>query len=493
MNFIKFNQKSLEITKGPFQATVESLQQYKCPDWYRDAKFGIWAHWGPQAVPSAGDWYARNMYIEGSKQYEHHLENYGHPSKFGYKDIVKLWKAEHFDPNALMKMYKKAGARYFMALGVHHDNFDCWDSKYHNWNSVKMGPCKDIVGMWREAALKEGLRFGVSEHHERSYSWFNTNKNCDKEGICAGIPYDGNDPAYEDFYYEPHADDNCAYPLNPSPHFVENWYLRIKDLVERYHPEIVYMDGGVPFGEVGLAMIANYYNSNINQRGGKLEAVHLFKDVNAIFPELYHGEFFEGIATEDFECGVTDKIMSEPWQSGTHIGDWMYNRNIEYKPTSHVIHQFIDIVSKNGNMLLTLPPKPDGTLDDYCMKFLAEMDNWITVNGEAIYSTRPWKSYGEGVVQSSSGAYKEQETKYTASDFRFTQKGDSVYAFWMEWPQDNRLIVKSFAADGQNDKVEFVRLLGYDGNLEWQQKQEGLHITLPNKKPCEFAWALEVR
>ena len=489
MKHIDFNNKQLEIIDGPFDANVESLRQYKCPEWYNDAKFGVWAHWGPQAVPCAGDWYARNMYEEGSVQYKYHLENYGHPSKFGYKDIVKLWRAENFDPESLLKLYKKAGAKYFLALGVHHDNFDCWDSKYHRWNSVEMGPGKNIVQMWREATLKEGLRFGLSEHHERSYSWFNTNKGCDKEGPYAGVPYDGNDPAYVDFYYEQHDDTNYAYPKNPPPHFVENWYLRTKDLIDRYHPDIVYMDGGVPFDEVGFAMIANYYNGNI-KHNGKLEAVHLLKDIEHIYPG--HGVFYKGIGTEDYEMGIADKITSEPWQSGTHVGDWMYNRFIEYKPVIHIVHQLIEIVSKNGNLMLALPPRPDGTLDDGCINILSEMGEWLAINGDAIYSTRPWKVYGEGTAKASAGAYQEDVTKYSPVDFRFTKKGNKIYAFFMEWSDDNKLLIKSLSADGKNEKISSVSLLGYDDKIEWKQEAAGLNIILPNLKPCKYAWALEI-
>jgi len=204
--------RGYEIEEGPFEPTWESLKQFRCPEWFNDAKLGIWAHWGPQAVPGAGDWYARNMYYEGHEQYKYHLENYGHPSKFGYKDIIPLWKAENFDPDALISLYKRAGAKYFAALATHHDNFDCWDSAYHRWNSVNMGPKKDIVGLWREAALKHGLRFAVTEHMVRCYNWFITNKGCDKEGPYAGVPYDGNDPAYEDLYFPPHDDSSIGYP-----------------------------------------------------------------------------------------------------------------------------------------------------------------------------------------------------------------------------------------------------------------------------------------
>ena len=492
MGHITFDNKRLEITDGPFEATWDSLKQYKCPEWFANSKFGIWAHWGPQAVPCAGDWYARNMYIERSAQYNYHVKNYGHPSQFGYKDIIKLWKAENFEPDTLMKLYKKAGAKYFTALAVHHDNFDCWDSKYHNWNSIKFGPHKDIVGLWRDAALKEGLIFGITEHHERSYSWFNTNKGHDKNGQFAGIPYDGNDPLYEDLYYELHDDDNYAYPVAPSAKFVESWYLRIKDVVEKYNPDIIYMDGGVPFGEVGRAMIANYYNHNIKYHNGNLEAVQLLKDVNHIFTDVHHGEFVDGIGILDVELGVTEGIYKEPWQTDTYISDWFYNKFAGYKTAEQIIHLLIDTVSKNGNLLLNLALMPDGTLDDKSMKILNEITEWMAVNSEGIYDTRPWKVYGEGSTSAVIGAYKEQKTNYTSADFRFTRKGNDVYAFCMKFPENKKLLIKSFAADGKNDKVLSVKLLGYGGELEWRQDTDGLSIALPDEKPCGIAWVFKI-
>ena len=234
-----------QIRPGRFTPDWDSLQRYRCPDWFRDAKFGIWAVWGPEAVPAAGGWYARDMYIEGSAQYKYHLEHFGHPSKFGYKDIVALWKAENWNPDRLMGLYKKAGAKYFAAIANHHDNFDCWDSKHHAWNSVQKGPKKDIVGLWRAAALKHGLRFGVTEHNARSWSWFNVNKGADKHGPFVGVPYDGNDPKYADLYFPPHVENGQAYPKNPPESFIQNWFLRTRELIDNYQPDLMYYDGGV--------------------------------------------------------------------------------------------------------------------------------------------------------------------------------------------------------------------------------------------------------
>ncbi|MBN1553278.1 MAG: alpha-L-fucosidase [Phycisphaerae bacterium] len=239
----------------PFEPTWESLTTYTCPEWFRDAKFGVWAHWGPQSVPRIGDWYARNLYLEDHPQGIHHRRVYGHPSKVGWKDMVKLWKAENFNPEALIEKYKSCGAKYFSACAAHSDNFDCWNSKHHAWNSVKVGPKKDIVGLWAKATRAAGLRFGVTEHNGRSYSWFNTNKGADKTGPYAGVPYDGSDPEYVDFYSPPHDDTSCNYPLNPSEEFKESWRKRTMDLIDQYDPDLLYTDGGVPFGEIGREVI----------------------------------------------------------------------------------------------------------------------------------------------------------------------------------------------------------------------------------------------
>ena len=251
----------IEIAAGPFDASWDSLKHYRCPDWFRDAKLGIWGILGPQSLPEAGDWYARNMYIEGSQQNVFHIEHYGHPSKFGYKDLVALWKADNFDPERLMARYKNAGAKYFVVLANHHDNFDCWNSNYHAWNAVNVGPRKDIVGLWAQAAKTQGLRFGVSEHLARSYSWFNTNKGSDKKGPLAGVPYDGNDPKFADLYFPPHEDTISSYPKNPPEWWPRQWFWRMRDLIDTYQPDLMYSDGSIPFGEVGRSLFAHFYNA----------------------------------------------------------------------------------------------------------------------------------------------------------------------------------------------------------------------------------------
>ncbi|ONI43531.1 hypothetical protein AN641_09705 [Candidatus Epulonipiscioides gigas] len=483
----------LEITQGSFDTSVESLQKFKCPEWFRNAKLGFWSHWGPQCVPMFGDWYARNMYIEGHIQYKYHLEHYGHPSEFGYKDIVPLWKAEKFDPDALVAKYKKAGARYFVACAVHHDNFDVWDSKHHKWNVMNYGPKKDIVGMFKSAADKEGLPFGVTVHHERSYSWFNTNKGCDKEGDKKGVPYDGNNPAYEDFYYPPHEENHMSYPHNPSPEFVQGWYDRVKDVVEKYDVDLLYTDGGVPFGEIGRAAIANLYNHSQKVHNGELTAIYNCKNFTKKDAKRgglhFHGDYFEGIGVEDLERGVVDDIMENPWQTDTCIGKWFYRVGQEYKTAAYVVKMLCDIVSKNGNLLLNIPLKPDGTLDDIEEKFIEDFGAWMNVNSEAIYDTRPFKVFGEGkkAEKNEFTSHNEKEIEGDAQEIRFTTKPNQIFAICFGWADE--FVIKSI---DEAIEINKISMLGVDEILKFKQTPEGLVVKAPTCKPCEIAYTLKI-
>ena len=474
---------------GParFKPDAESLSTYTAPDWFRDAKFGIWSHWGPQSVPRAGDWYARNMYMQGSPQYEHHLKHYGHPVKAGYKDIIPLWKAEKFDPEALIALYKQAGARYFVSMGVHHDNFDLWDSKHHRWNATKMGPRRDIVGAWRDAALRAGLRFGVSEHLGASYSWLAPSHGRDQAGPQQGAAYDGADPAYADLYHpahqEPYANSDSWYAKNPAWH--RQWYDRISDLVTRYQPDLLYTDGGIPFGAVGRTLVADFYNGNMAAHQGKLEAVYNHKDIGS-------GEFLRKAGVQDVERGVMEGINPLPWQTDTSIGDWFYSEGYQYKKTADVVYMLADIVSKNGNLLLNIVQYPDGSLPPECRQFVVEMAAWMRVNGDAIYGTRPWKIFGEGPTKAESGHFKEN-TAYTPADIRFTTKGGDLYAITMGQPAGEvRIAALGRKSPQQSRAVKNVTLLGSKAVLQWTQQDDSLVITLPADLPSPIASSFRI-
>jgi alpha-L-fucosidase len=514
------------IAKGVFAPSWESFEQnYQCPEWFRDAKFGIWAHWSAQCVPEAGDWYGRRMYIQGTPQYNYHVARYGHPSKFGFMEFDNLWKAEKWEPEHLMQLYKKAGAKYFVALANHHDNFDNYNSRYHQWNSVNVGPKKDIIGTWEKIARKYGLYFGVSNHSAHAWHWFQTAYGYDGEGPLAGVRYDadrltkadgkgkwwdGLDPQelytgpsirmpdglqsakavaeWHDKYTMPWREDST--PENPQ--FAEKWFLRCQDLVDKYHPDLVYLDdSGLPFGQTGLDIVAHMYNANASLHGGKTNIVVTAKQLK--------DNQNTGIV-EDIERGYAEGIKEQPWQTCTCIGDWHYDREIykqnRYKTIGQVIHQLVDIVSKNGNLLLSIPVRGDGSIDELEVKFLEEMASWMAVNGEAIYGTRPWKVFGEGPTQVKAGMFNEGSTRFTADDIRFTRKGDALYAIILGIPGEKTITIKSLASNSSlttGNTIAGVSLLGSDASLQWHRTEQGLLVTLPGDIPCCYALGLRIR
>jgi alpha-L-fucosidase len=416
--------------------------------------------------------------MQGDRDYQHHLATYGHPSEQGYKDIIPLWKAEKWDPDRLMALYKKAGAKYFVSMGSHHDNFYLWNSKLHKWNSVQMGPKRDVVGDWQKAAQSQGLRFGVSEHLGASFNWFQVSHGADKTGPKAGVPYDGADPKYQDLYHFPAKPGDTGW-YSKDPRWQQQWFERIKELVDNYHPDLLYTDGGVPFGnEVGLSLIAHLYNADA-ARNARMEVVYTCKQKS------------EGRWIEDLERGVMPKINPDPWQTDTSIGDWYYNKNWKFRPVSWTIHMLADIVAKNGNLLLNVVQRPDGSLDPEVEEMLGQMAAWIAVHGEAIYGTRPWLVYGEGGVRYKANKFAE-DFSYTAKDIRFTTKGPTLYAIALGWPADGKLVIRSLAAPAGKLSIKSVGLLGYDGKLSWRQTDEGLVVTMPEKKTSQIACALRI-
>ena len=508
-----------------FLPTWDSLVDgYRVPDWFRDAKFGIWAHWSAQCVPEMGDWYGRNMYLQGHYQYEHHLKTYGHPTKVGFMEMQNRWKAEAWEPEALMDLYVKAGAKYFVALANHHDNFDAYDSKYHGWNSVRIGPKRDIVGTWAKAARARGLRFGVSNHSAHAWHWQQAAYGYDPEGPLAGQRYDawrltkadgkgtwweGLDP--QDLYTgrnmvmpdgittirtanEWHEQNDRYWDEKPplqNPAFTRQWFLRCRDLIDSYRPDLVYFDdSGLPLGQAGLDITAHYYNASL-QWHGKLEAV-----VNAkvLPPER------RAALVEDVERGFREGIEPLPWQTDTCIGDWHYNRGVftshSYKPAATVIHRLCDIVSKNGNLLLSIPVRGDGSIDEDERKILGDLAEWMGRNGEAIHGTRPWRSYGEGPTRVAGGMFSEgQSQPFTAQDIRFTTKGGVLYAIALAWPSSGVLRIASLAQESAlaPGAIERVEALGSTDPLSFTRSRKGLEVKLPAGLAGTPAVALKIR
>ncbi|MEO5681527.1 MAG: alpha-L-fucosidase [Chitinophagaceae bacterium] len=513
------------IAKGPFQPNWNSLQQYSVPDWFRDAKFGIWAHWGPQCQPEFGDWYARSMYIEGSRQYKYHIEKYGHPSKFGFKDVIHTWKAEKWNPEQLLALYKRAGAKYFVALANHHDNFDNYNSKYQTWNSVKYGPQKDIIGGWEKAARKNGLRFGVSVHAAHAWTWYEQSQKADKTGPMAGVPYDGKiskaqgsntwwrklDP--QDLYAQNHAlsagsDDekNIHKQWNwgngattPSKAYCDKFLNRTIDLINQYNPDLVYFDDTAlplwPVNDAGLQIAAHLYNSSI-KKNGKLDAVLNGKILD---------EEQRKCMVWDIERGQSNVIEAQPWQTDTCIGNWHYDRPLYdrhgYKTAAIVIHTLIDVVSKNGNLLLSVPVRGDGSIDSDEQAVIEGIADWMTINSEAIFGTRPWTVFGEGpaianAAPLSAQGFNEGKGKpFTAEDIRFTTKGEIIYALLLGRPGEKETIIKSMASTSaalNGRKINDVSLIGYRGKLEWHQSAAGLQVKMPVQQPSAIAVVLKI-
>lgn len=485
--------------EGPYQANWDSLLNYEAPEWYRDAKFGIWAHWSPQCVPEDSDWYARNMYIQGQRQYDDQLRRYGHPSKFGYKDLCAQWTLLNWEPEALLERYKRAGARLFLALANHHDGFDAWNSKHHAWNAQNIGPCRDVIGAWAAAARQQGLRFGVTVHAARNWWWFQVAHLCDKTGPFAGVPYDGHLSAADGQGqwwegYDPQQLYGRKHGIgeNPDPACVQNFYERVRDLVDQHDPDLLYFDNtGLPLGWAGMNIGAYFYNRNLKTRGGKMEAVLNIKGVPDKLAKA---------VVADYERGVTNRIMPWPWQSETCIGDWHYNRSRflyhYYMKPAEAIHWMVDAVSKNATFILNVPGKPDGTIDSDEQAILDAIGDWMAINGEAIYATRPWKVYGEGTHEAKSGSFAGDSTgELDARDIRFTRnkRGDVVYAIVLGWPAGD-IVIKNFglASPFQPDKARHVELLGCAQKLKWHQSAESLTVRKLPSKPCDYAYVLKV-
>jgi alpha-L-fucosidase len=490
---------------GPYQPIWDSLLQYDAPEWYRDAKFGIWAHWSPQCVPEAGDWYGRNMYREGSEQYKYHLDHYGDPSRLGYKDLCAQWTLLNWEPDALIERYKKAGARLFIALANHHDSFDAWNSKHQPWNAGAIGPHRDVVGTWAAAARKQGLRFGVTVHQARNWWWFQTAHGAGKSGPLAGVPYDGDLTMAQgkDQWWQgldPQRLYGIKHPFNALPDisYVKNFYDRTRDLIDQHDPDLLYFDNSLfPLGWGGMNIGAYFYNNNLKTRGGKMEAVINIKEV----PDRLAKSVIA-----DYERGLTSQIMPYAWQSETCIGEWHYNRGLYekpgefggYLPPRDVIHWMIDTVSKNGTFILNIPGRPDGTIDAKEIAVLDKITGWMQVNGEAIYETRPWKVYGEGPNMVKAGSFQGNSiSKLDARDIRFTRNkaGGVVYAIVLGLPTDP-ILVQSLgtASSTQPGKVQNVQLLGTDEKPAWKQTSEGLRVELPRQygPATDYAVSLKI-
>jgi alpha-L-fucosidase len=482
-----------QANDGPFRPTWESLRHYEIPQWYKDAKFGIFIHWGVYSVPGAeNEWYPRNMYKPEEGAYKNFQEHFASqdPSlkdALGYKDLIPKFRAENWDPAAWASLFKEAGARYVVPVAEHHDGFSMYDSGLSDWTAVKMGPKRDVVGELAKAVRGEGLHFGLSSHRAEHDFFFDGGRD---------IRSDVNDPKYASLYGPAHhqieGDKTTGGMMDDwtfvSPAWTSDWLARMTELVEKYKPEIVYYDwwiGQPNFRPRVQEFDAFYYN---------YAAAHGYTGV--VNFKNYAMDWTS--AVRDFERGQLASIEPAHWQTDTSISklSWGYIEHDQYQPPDFLIHQLIDIVSKNGNLLLNIGPKPDGTIPAEIVSTLKSMGVWLKANGEAIYSTTPWKIYGEGPTKVIGGAFHDQDTKpYTTEDFRFTQKGNTLYAIGMACPADGGYAtIHALGSDHEAKGLTFdsIELVGSTEKPTWMQTPEALNVKLPPSASCQYAYVLKI-
>lgn len=518
----------LPIASGPYEPTWNSIEaNYPgTPAWLRDSKFGIWVHFGPQAAGESGDWYARKLYVEGTSAYENHLKKYGHPSEVGYKEVLRDWNPAKFSPKALVDIYKDAGARFLIIQGVHHDQFDMWDSKYQAWNSTRLGPKRDFLGEWEKASRAAGIRFGITFHHEYSWWWWQTAFQSDTKGDKAGVPYDGNltledgkgkwweglDPRYlyginlREYESVAEAANSRWSPPKPgifSGHlefakwYAKWWALRMMDAVDKYRPDFIYTDGTdqQPFSGSGTGtgykcdamqrVIADFYNLTLADRG----EVDVFSIVK--FRKTTNG------TVNTCETGIPEGIKDDQaWIAETPVGDWFYGPNFVYSSDA-VIRYLLEIVARDGSFGLSIPLRPDGSMDEACHEMLHEVGEWMRVNGDGIYGSSAWKVLGEGkdgklntLPGGRIGQWQADHVFYN-TDFRFTVGKDGMLYVWcMTVPKaGDKLTIASLGTNkGLFDKkIRSVELMGTEQSVDWKQNADGLEIVYPDSVDLKTA------
>ncbi|WP_163407091.1 alpha-L-fucosidase [Flavobacterium ajazii] len=525
----------IPIAKGPFEPTWESIEKNYPgePAWLREAKFGIWVHFGPQAAGESGDWYARYLYKSDKRAYENHIKRYGHPSEVGYKEVLRDWNPTKLDPEKLTKIYQDAGARFLMIQGVHHDNYDLWNSEYQPWNSVNIGPKRDLIGEWAKACKANGMRYGVTFHHEYTWWWWQTAFGSDEEGPKKGIPYDGNLTLADGKgkWWEGY-DPKMLYGINlreykgvveaansrwsPPPAgifsnhlgyakwYATNWALRMMDVVKHYDPDFIYTDGTVegPFTGNGTgtgfkadamqSVIADFYNRSLARRG----------EVNTFSIVKFRKKTNGTVNTE--EHGIPANIKKDqPWIAETPVGDWFYAPDFTYD-SGMMIRYIIEAIARDGNAAICISLLPDGSMNEESQKMLKEVGNWMRLNGVGVYGSHAWVIPAEGEMidgklkRLPGGALKQKqaEFKFNAQDIRFTVgKNNKLYAFCMNVPEPNAQIkIKSLGTDEKHfsNKVKTVKLLGYKGKLKWEETADGLSINCPKKMPFATAVVFEI-
>ncbi len=472
-SYLRFSVAALAATlaysQGPYQPAWDSLKAHRDPEWFRDAKFGIYTHWGPitvatEAAPAAMEWYGQQLYLPKHAAFPYHRQRFGDQHKAGYKDVIPHFTAEKFDAEAWAELFARSGAKFAGPVAIHHDNYALWDSAVTRWNSKAIGPKCDITGELEKAIRKRGMKFITTFHHGFAWRYFEPS-----------YEYDAKDPQYSDLYGEPHEKD-----APPSDKFLKNWLALVDEVLAKYRPDLIWFDfelGRVIPQPYQQLMFAHLYNWAAAQKR-EIGVAHK------------HREIHEHTGLLDFERGREDRLTEYPWLTDTALGPWFHHDVLPYRTVNELVDILVDIVSKNGCLLLNVGPRADGTIPQAGQEMLLAMGRWLKVNGEAIYGTRPWKVYGEGPTRNAGGGFSERKDQpFTAEDIRFTKKGDSLYAIALDWPANGTLIVKSLGGL----KVKSVSLIGHEGKLEWSQTPAGLSVKLPAERPCEHAFALKIK
>lgn len=476
------------VQSGPFSDSWASLVNYRTPDWYRKLKFGIFIHWGVYSVPAFGnEWYPRNMYMQDSPEFRHHVATYGPHKAFGYKDFIPLFRAERFDPEAWATLFAQSGAKYVVPVAEHHDGFQMYRSAISHWNAFEMGPRRDVLGELSAACRSKGLVMGASSHRIEHWFFLGHGREFDSdihEPLVRGDFYWPSmpEPKWHDIYGQP----------APSQEYMEDWLMRTCELIDRYHPSIIYFDWWIEHSAAKpwIRKLAAYYYNQAAARGE--EVVINYK----------HDAFLFGAAVPDVERGQFNEIKPFIWQTDTSVArnSWGYTEGNDYKSAEELIWNLVDVVSKNGNFLLNIGPKADGTIPEEDARLLQEIGAWLDVNGEAIYGSRPWRMFGEGPTQLVEGQFSDDVApNFTDRDFRFTMKGDALYVIAMKCSDRGEYCVRALGELDASRQANFhgiirhVRLLGADAELPWTRDEAGLHLHCPARSatPLVFKITLE--
>jgi alpha-L-fucosidase len=466
--------------RSPFEANWDSLKKYQVPAWYQDAKFGIFIHWGVYSVPAYdSEWYPRNMYMSGSEDFKNQVQQYGPQARAGYKDFIPQFKAEHFDADVWADLFQKAGAKFVVPVAEHHDGFPMYDCSFTDWSAAKMGPKRDVVGELATAIRKRGLHFGASSHRAEHWFFFEGGRAFDS---------DVNDARYLGLYGPamPRRMPGENHDNQPDIPYMNNWLARTTEIIDKYQPDLLWFDWWIeePAWEPYLQKFAAYYYDRAAEWNKGVAINYKFK----AFPD--------GVAVLDIERGQLDASRAGFWQTDTSISikSWGYINNDEFRSPQSLVDQLVDIVSKNGALLLNVGPKPDGTIPEQAQAILLDVGKWLSTNGEAIYGTRPWITYGEGPTKVVGGSFNDTQTSgYTSQDIRFTTKGDVLYAIVLRWPKDGHVTIKSLgtAAQGRERAIKTVELVGSNSQLKWTRSANGLSVSLPSTKPGDGTFVLK--